>query len=951
MPGLFPGLGFDLPRVYARGRRRYRGWQMSVRGDPRAQLRGRESECAALDALVEAAQAGESRTLVLRGEAGIGKTALLEYVAVRSEGCRVIRAAGVESEMELPFAAVHQLSMPLLDGLGKLPSPQRDALETAFGLSAGRPPDRFFVGLALLSLLSEYAEAQPLVCLVDDAQWLDRSSAQVLSFVARRLHAESVVVVLAERDGYDASELAGLPELRLHGLSEADAAQLVASVMPGSLDEAVRDRVIAEARGNPLALLELPRGRSSASLAGGFAIPSGLPLPRRIEVSYRRRVERLPGETRQILLAAAADPVGDPSVVWRAVAELGISSEAAAPAEADGLLEIGGRVGFRHPLVRSAIYGAASPAERRGAHRALAAATDPDLDPDRRAWHLAQAALAPDDDVAAELERSAGRAQARGGLAAAAAFLQHAVALTQDPAQRTERALAAAQASLQAGAPSAALGLVSAAETGQLDDRQRAVAHLIRGQAAFGSSRGADAPPLLLAAARELEPLDPALARDTYLDALSAALFVGRLAGEVGVVEVAQAARAAPASAARPQDLLLDGLALVITEGYDAGATLLKRAVGAFRTEEMAEADAIRWLWLATHAAHDLWDDESWEALCERHIGLARQAGALTLLPLALSARIGLHLFAGELATAASLNEEVVTVTEATGSGLPPYGTLAIAAFRGRETEAAELIGSARAELGPRGEGMGLTLVEHAAAVLYNGLGRYPDACEAAGRGAAHPQELAFSMWSLPQLIEAATRSNEPALAHDAMQRLEQSTGTCGTDWALGVEARSRALISDDRVAEPFYRDAIERLGRTRVHGERARAHLLYGEWLRRQGRRMDAREQLRTAHGMFTDMGMEAFAERARRELHATGERVRRRAAETRDQLTPQEAQIAQLASDGLTNPEIGARFFLSARTVEWHLRKVFAKLGVSSRRELRAAFPKAGPAFRPAS
>jgi DNA-binding CsgD family transcriptional regulator len=606
-------------------------------------------------------------------------------------------------------------------------------------------------------------------------------------------------------------------------------------------------------------------------------------------------------------------------------------------------------VRFRHPLVRSALYRAASRLERQSVHKALADATDAALEPDRCVWHRAQAAPGVDEEVAAELEHSAGRAQTRGGLAAAAAFLERASELTPDPARRAGRALSAAEFRLQSGAPEATVRLLAQAESDPLDEVQRARVHIIQGQLAFASSHGRDAPPLLLAAARELEPISPDLARDVYLDALSAAIFVGRLAGDVGLLEVAYAACGAPTSSDRPQDLLLDGLAVVITEGHAAGAPLLKRAVSAFQTESLGPADAIRWLWLAAHAAHDLWDDEGWERLSSRHVQLARQAGALTVLPLALASRIGLHLFAGELATAALLAGELGTVIEATGTGLPRYDLLALAAFQGREAEAERLAGEIVSELGPRGEGMGLTLVEHSSAVLYNGLTRYQEACAAAQRGAANPEELAFSTWSLPQLIEAATRTEQSALAEDAMQRLEQTTRPSGTDWALGVEARSRALLREDDDAEALYREAIERLGRTSVHAEHARAHLLFGEWLRRAGRRQPARDELRTAHAMFTDIGMEAFAERARRELVATGERLRKRTVETHDELTAHERQIARLASDGLSNPEIGARLFLSPRTIEWHLRRVFGKLGIQRRRELANALARSDSELRP--
>jgi DNA-binding CsgD family transcriptional regulator len=905
-------------------------------------LLGRAGECAVLEDLVTAIRGGQSRSLVITGEAGIGKTALLDYLVESASDLLVVRAVGVESEMELAYAGLHQLCAPLLDRLDALSAPHVEALKIAFGLSAGAAPDRFLVGLAVLSLFSEVAQDSPLLCVIDNAQWLDDASAVALAFVARRLLAESVGLVFAARES--AEERRGLPEHVVQGLGDAAARELLASAIRWPLDERVREQLVAEARGNPLALLELPRGLSRIRAAGGFGLSDSLSLQDTIEASFLRRVKELPSETRLLLLIAAAEPLGDPALMWGAAARLGIPRRALEPAVETALVDVGLRVRLQHPLVRSALYRAASSLERQIVHGALAEATDAAADPDRCVWHRAQAASGVDEEVATELEYSAGRAQLRGGLAAAAAFLERASELTPDPARRAGRALSAAEFRLQSGAPEATLGLLAQAESDPLDEFQRARVHIVRGQLAFASSHGRDAPPLLLAAARQLEPISPELARDAYLDALAAAIFVGRLAGDVGLLEVAAAARAASISSARPPDLLLKGLAAVITDGYAVGAPLLKRAVRAFQTESLGPGEAIRWLWLAAHAAHDLWDDEGWERLSSRHVELARQAGALTVLPLALASRVGLHLFAGELATAASLVDEFGTVIEATRSGLPRYDVLALSAFRGREAETESLAAEILAELEPRGEGMGMTLVEHASAVLYNGLGRYGEARDASQRGAANPPELAFSTWSLPQLIEAAMRSGRPALAHDAMQRLTETTRPSGTDWALGVEARSQALLHDDDGSEALYREAIERLGRTSVHAERARAHLLFGEWLRRSARRHDARDELRTAHMMFTDMGMEAFAERTRRELLATGETVRKRTVETRDDLTPQERQIAELARDGMSSREIGTRLFLSARTVEWHLQKVFGKLGIRRRRELADALSKPG-------
>jgi DNA-binding CsgD family transcriptional regulator/tetratricopeptide (TPR) repeat protein len=900
-------------------------------------LRGRRSEREVLDRLLEAVRGGESRVLVVRGEPGVGKSTMLEYVVEKATACQVARAAGVQSEMELAFAGLQQLCGPMLDRLERLPSPQHDALSVAFGLRSGEAPDRYLVGLAVLGLLSEVAEERPLVCVVDDAQWLDRASLQALEFVARRLFGESVGLVFGVRESGDEQLLPGLPELVVEGLRNGDARALLASVITWPLDERVRDRILAETHGNPLALLELPRGLTPAELAGGFGLPDVRPIPARIEDSFQRRLAPLPAETQRLLLVAAAEPVGDPVLVWRAAQRLGIEPEAAGAAESEGLVEFGSRVTFRHPLVRSAVYRAASPRERRDAHRALAEVTDPDLDPDRRAWHRAHAAHRPDEDVASQLERSAGRAKARGGLAAAAAFLERSATLTLDPSRRAERALAAAGASAEAGALDAALRLLHTAEAGPLGELQCAQAELLRALIAFAVTRGSDAPPLLLTAAKRLESLDAGLMRDTYLEALQAAMFVGRLARGGGLLEVAQAARDAPRrpDPPDPADLLLDGLALLNTEGYSVGTPILRRALTAFRSDDISSEDALRWLWLACRAAVDLWDHESWRVLSTRHVELARHAGALAVLPIALISRMGMHLVAGELAAVASLIEEVEAVTEATGSHLAPYGRLGLAAFRGRELEASELIDTSMKEVLARGEGQGLALVDWTSAVLYNGLGRYEDALAPAQQAGEHPEELPFA-WGLVELVEAATRSGKAERAADALQRLSETTRASGTDWALGIEARSRALLSAGEAAERLYREAIDRLGGTSVRLDLARAYLLYGEWLRRARRRADAREQLRAAQEMFVAMGAEGFAERAERELLATGETARKRVVETSSQLTAQEAQVARLARDGLSNPEIGARLFISSHTVAYHLRKVFTKLGITSRMQL---------------
>jgi DNA-binding CsgD family transcriptional regulator len=915
---------------------------------PGGQLLGRQRERKVLDALLTAARGGEGGVLVVHGEPGVGKTALLEWAVETGPEFRVIRTSGVEGEMELPFAALQQLCAPILELRERLPQPQRDALAVAFGLGAGQVPNPFLVGLAVLGLLSEAAEERPLLCVVDDAQWLDGASARAFAFVARRLLAEKVVLLFAARELGDT--LAGLPELRVEPLGHRDARALLESVLPARLDEAVLDRIVVETRGNPLALIELPRGLTPTQLAGGFGLPA-VPLSASIEESFTRRLASLPHDARRLLLLAAADPLGDPALLWRAADRLGIPEPTADLVESEDFVALSPRVVFRHPLVRSAVYRAFGIRERRDAHRALADATDPEIDPDRRAWHRAQAASAPDEEVAADLERSADRAQARGGFAAAAAFLARAVTLTPDASRRAQRALAAAQAKFHAGALDDTLGLLDTAEAGVLSDVERARVELLRAQTAFVSSHGNDAPPLLLEAARQLGPLDPTLARETYLEAMSAAMFAGRFApAGGGVLEVALAARAAPTPQHPPRgpDLLLDGLATLFSEGYAAAVPILRRAESAFDGADMSATEQLRWKWLATVAAVHLWDDTRWEAISERHVQLARETGALGELPLALSQRVYMHLFAGELAAAASLVEEAQAAMAATGSNLAPYGAVGIVALRGRQAEAASLIDSSRAEVTQRGEGVGISVLDWAEAVLHNGLGRYDEALAAAQRVTEHPHELSSSNWGRVELIEAAVRAGSRELAAGAHRCLAEMTRVSGTDWALGLAARTGALLADGGSAEELYEEAIERLGRSRMRVDLARAHLLYGEWLRRERRRRDARNELRIAHELFCDFGMEAFAERARIELEATGERARKRTVDTLGQLTPQEAQVARLAAEGSTNREIAARLFISPSTVEYHLRKAFRKLDVKSRTQLARRMSQPG---RPAS
>jgi DNA-binding CsgD family transcriptional regulator len=783
---------------------------------------------------------------------------------------------------------------------------------------------------------------------VDDAQWLDQASAQTLTFVARRLLAERVGLVFAQREDGDDQGLERLPGLVIEGLGADDARRLLNSTLPGPLDERVRDRILAEASGNPLALLELPRGLTPTAVAGGFGLPGSMPLISRIEQGFARRLDSLPGETRQLLLLAAAEPVGDVTLLRRAADLLGIRTDDAAPAVAAGLLDIGARVRFRHPLVRSAAYRAASIPDRREVHRALAEATDPQRDPERRAWHRAHAAARFDEAVADELERSAGRARRRGGIAAAAAFLARAAELTPDPARRGERALAAAKVRFESGALEGARELLALAEDCPLDELQRARLARLDAEIVFALSRGGDAPPLLLGAAEQLAPVDPAAARETYLEALEAAQIAGGLRADSGVRKAARAARAAPPAPRPPRsiDLVLDGMATRFSDGPEAGVPALRLALEAFANEPLEDPEAVmRWLSLCqvvmTMTVHELWDDDAFYALPTRAVRLAREAGALTILPIALAYLAGEQMFSGDFAASSASIQESDTIRAATGHVV--VGGLGLVAWRAGP-DALEHIDAAYRSAIARGEGRVVAMAGCCTAILNNGLGRYDEAIEGAERGSEDDDQW-YVGWSLVELVEAAARGGRPDVAASALNRLQERARAADTDWALGVLARSQALMSEGEVADGLYREAIERLDRTRIRLDLLRARLVYGEWLRRENRRVDAREQLRAAHERFAAIGAEAFAERARRELLATGETVRRRTAQTRDVLTHQEAQIARLAAEGNTNPEIGAQLFISPRTVEYHLRKVFTKLDLTSRRELHTALAPSRP------
>jgi DNA-binding CsgD family transcriptional regulator len=930
---------------------------------PSLRLFGRVGELEVLRRLLADVRGGKSAVLVVRGEPGIGKTALLGHLAAEASGLQVARAVGVESEMELPHAGLHQLCAPMLARLDRLPGPQRDALETAFGISAGPPPNRFLVALAALNLMAAVSEQQPLLCIVDDEQWLDQASAEVLGFVGRRLLAEPIGLVFAARTpapgirtaapgirspapGPD--PLAGLPELRLGGLDHESARALLATVASAPLDEKVQERIIEETGGSPLALLELYQGVSPAGLAGGFALPDTLDVPRRIENQYAERLRELPEEVQRLMLLAAADPVGDPALIFRAAQVLGLDVTDMNVAVAAGLLGSGANVRFRHPLVRSAAYRAADVKDRRAAHEALAAVTDPQADPDRRAWHRAHAAAGPDEAVAAELISSADRALRRGGVAAAAAFWERAVALTPGTRQRASRALAAAEAKYAAGDFEAAQALLTTAEVGSLDELAAAQAQRMRAQIAFALRRGRDAPPLLLRAAQRLQTLDVELARETYLEALVAAIYAGRLAAGEGAVQVARAAISAPTSAGTSaqdgtagtdrlphSELLLRGLAIRLIDGYVAAAPTLKEALRRYR----AEPQELDWLSVSYNmVAMDLWDDEAWSELAANQVRLARENGTLSWLPFALDYLAEIDIQAGELSHAAGLLTEREHIDPGVREATLPYIPLLLAAWHGDTATAAELAELMARGATDRGEGAALTYMDYATAVLHNGLGNYATAAAAAER-AHEAGEIVISPWALYELAEAAARNDQPESAAAATDQLATIAEASGSNWARGAAARSLALLSEGGAADERYNEAIELLGRTRMAAHLARARLSYGEWLRRENRRVDARDQLRPAFEAFAAMGARGFAGRARRELRAAGERARERSDDTRTALTPQEEAVARLAREGRTNQEIGAQLFIGARTVEWHLRKVFSKLDIRSRKELDQA------------
>jgi DNA-binding CsgD family transcriptional regulator len=880
---------------------------------------------------------------VLRGEAGIGKTALLEWAISSANDFRAVRALGIESEMELGFAGLHQLVVPFLSRLERLPAPQRHALASAFGLIAGGPPDRFQVGLATLTLLADVAADAPLLCVIDDTQWLDLESADILGFVARRLCADRIAFLFAIREPIERRvSLAGLPELQIDGLIDLDARKLVASVATGPVDGQVSQRIIAETQGNPLAILELTAELTPRQLSDSLLLPNPLPIGSRLQQRFIRQLKGLPAATQTLLLLAAAEPSGDAVVLWRAAKALGLDRQAVAPAEAQRLLVVGPQVVFRHPLIRSAIYYSAPAAARRRMHEELAAATDPTIDPDRHAWHRAAAAVEPDEEVAAELAQCGQRAQRRGSYSSAAAFLSRAAELTPDPSIRRPRLLAAAEGALMAGAPDRAQALLDEAMPGLKDSLQHARARSLEGGVRLALGHGGETASRLLEAARSMRPFDVTLARQTLLGALEAAVYIHPATTGPILRAIAGEAMSLPRprqTPARAADYLLDGYAALVIAGYPSAAPILRQAIQPMANGDLDATDGLRWLGLVSLAAQSLFDDGASYTLATRWVRLAREHATLTILPIALAYLGGAELAAGRLKECDALTGQSLEISAATGNpgmlGAAARGNAYLLAWRGDEAEARATAAVHLAYALERGQTGIVHFARYALLVLELGLGRYGAALENAFPIYDDDPPSAGS-WVLPNLVEAAVRSGHESAARDALNRLCERARASGTPLALGLLARSRALLTADAEVESLYGESIDHLGQCSAKPELARSHLLFGEWLRRQGRRRDAREQLRTAHDMLASMGIDAFAERARVELLATGEHARKRTVETQDELTPQERQIARLVRDGARNQEIAAQLFISTSTVQYHLVKVFRKLGVTSRTQL---------------
>jgi DNA-binding CsgD family transcriptional regulator len=911
---------------------------------PPVVFRGRDRELDLFRSLIAGLREGRSASVVVSGEAGVGKSALLDRaIGLAMHDARIERVVASESEFELAFAGLQLLLGRLLAGGSALPEVQRDALETALGMREGEPPNPFVVGLAVHGVLTGIADERPLFCVIDDAHWLDQASARTLAFVARRLSAEGIVIVFAMREVDD--RFVDLPQLPIGGLGDGDAREVLDRSFAGVIDDRIRDQVLVEARGNPLALQVLPRTMSAGDPGARRGARASAPIESRIEQSLLASLEPLDETTWRLLLLAAADPTGDPDLLWRACNVLGLGPDTLERAVQAGALVLGPRVTFRHPLIRSAVYRAAGAGDRRAVHAALADASGDARDADRRAWHRASATVLPDEEVASALERSAERARTRGGVGADAAFLQRAAELSPDTGLRTERLIAAAAATHDAGAPESALRLLDSTDALSLSPRQSAETARLRARALYAMRRDRTAPRQLLRAARDLEPFDRELARDTYMESLSAALSAGRLGEPGSVAEISEAILETTAgdSSDRAQDLILRGQALLFARGQEAARPTVDRAVAAFLDHRPSLLE-LHWMWSGARAAQDLWDSEGMRVLARRQVEYARASGVLTVLPSALNMLMVVTVFDGDLDGAEAICDEIDVILSVTGHPLPRFGRVFLSAYRGNVDEVEQTTGELRADGYARGEGYSLTVANFAEALVYNGAGRYEEALESAKGELPFSGELGHAMRALLEIIEAATRVGEQEIAEEAVHRVEAVTRPAhDRDWAKATAALARAQLGDRGDAEAHYREAIDRYTRIRVPMLAARGRLLYGEMLRRTGRLVDARDQLREAQITLRAHGMIGFAARAERELRAAGERVRTPVAGGTDVLTEQELAVARFAGEGLTNREIATRMFISSRTAEYHLRKVFVKLGITSRTELKGVVGRA--------
>jgi DNA-binding CsgD family transcriptional regulator len=911
---------------------------------PRGIFVGRRREQDRLAELLAAAREGRSGSVVLRAGPGLGKTYLL---AALTDTCgdeiQVITVTGAEDEMAFDFAVLQRICAQLGGRVEALPDRQRQALRVAIGADAGDLPDPFLVGLAMVNVFSDAGATRPLLCVIDDAQWVDGASRQALGFAARRLLADRVVLVFATRETGGGDHLDGLPSLPLAPLRDGEARALLDAVLPGRLDHQVRERLLTEAAGSPLALVELPRALSPAELAGGFGLArrtSRRSPATSVEDAYAARYAALPEPTQLLLLIAAAEPVGDPTWLWAAADRLGVGIDAAGAAEAVGLVTVEARLAFRHPLVRVAVLRSADTAARQRVHAALAETIMGPEAADYRAWHRAHAVSAPDEATAAELFASAERAQRRGGRAAEAAFLDHGVDLTPDPTTRARRALDAAEAKLDSGDTQAAARLIETADATTVDAHHHARVALLRARLAFAGDRGREGPRLLLAAARALADHEPLVSRETYLEALMAAMIVGRLAGDVEYEpdRIAEAAGQAPSPPTPPRavDRLLDGLVVRYRNGYAAAAPLLAEALDAYLGDMAAGTADPRWHDITNRICLDLFDFDAYRALAERQLALLREAGELTVLPAALTTMAAAHVLDGEFDAGQALLDEAFIVSTATGA--PPHrsGIALLAAHRGDEAMWRSAAARTVDDAAERGEGTEVTVAWFSQAMLNNGLARYADAADACRTGRAY-DDVGLYGCLLLEAAEAAAYTRDFAAAREVADELTRRGAASGTESALGLAARSSALAQGERATDNEYRTAIAHLERSPLAVFRARTHLVYGEWLRRAGRNDDARAQLRLAHDQCTGMGADGFAQRAARELQAAGGATSTRGQRYDLGLTTQERHISRLVRLGQTNAEIGAQLLISHRTVEWHLRNIYNKLGIASRRELR--------------